>query len=227
MQLRETLLNLAITSVLVLIVALVAMLLRESRPGPVAAIPIAIAQPTAEPSGPREVTPEFQRYVDVAFVDSRANEADTLRIRIGQKEEVFCLYFIDALEASWTHPQRIADQSRYFGNASREDIVATGEDAVRYVSQLLSTKPIEIRTRWESVPNMARYYALVIVETQPGERVYLADLLVQKGFARLNGVTTHLPDDARDIETYIHELQGLARDARNQRRGIWSKVTPP
>ena len=161
------------------------------------------------------------------FVDSRANEADAIRFRIGNKEEVFCLYYIDALEATWTHPQRIADQSRYFGKASREDIVATGEEAVRYVAQLLATKPFEIRTRWESVPNMARHYALIIVEHQPGQRVYLSDLLVQNGYARLNGVTTYLPDDVRDIETYIHELQNLAREARNQRRGIWSKVELP
>jgi endonuclease YncB( thermonuclease family) len=224
MQLRETLLNLAITSVLVLIVALVAVLLRESRPGPVAAIPIAVAQPTLEPEQVRTSGPEFDRLMDVAFVDSRANEADTLRFRIGRKEEVFRLYYIDALEASWTHPQRIAEQSRYFGHASREDVVAVGEEAVRYVAQLLATKPYQVLTRWESVPNLARYYALIIVEMKPGEWVYLSDLLIQKGFARLNGVTTYLPEDSRSIETYIHELQGLARDARSQKRGIWAKV---
>ena len=89
MQLRETLLNLAITSVLVLIVALVAMLLRESRPGPVAAIPIAMAQPASETPGSRELTPDFQPFADVSLVVSRSNEADTLRISVGGKEEIF------------------------------------------------------------------------------------------------------------------------------------------
>ncbi len=224
MQLRETLLNLAITSVLVLIVALVAMLLRESRPGPVAAIPIAMAQPTSETPGSRELTPDFQPFADVSLVVSRSNEADTLRISVGGKEEIFRLYFIDALEASWTHPQRIAEQSRYFGNASREDIVAMGEEAMNYVTTVLSSRPFELRTRWEGVPNMSRYYGLIVVEIEPGRRVYLADLLVQQGYARLNGLTTYLPDDRRDIETYIHELQVLAREARTQRRGIWSRA---
>lgn len=225
MQLRETLLNLAITSVLVLIVALVAMLLRESRPGPVAAIPIAMAQPSSQNSvGSRELTPDFQPYADVSLVVSRSNEADTLRISVAGKEEVFRLYFVDALEATWTHPQRISEQSRYFGNASREDIVAMGEEAMRYVTMILSSRPFELRTRWEGVPNMSRYYGLIIVEMEPGNRVYLADLLMQNGFARLNGLTTYLPDDRRDVETYIHELQLLAREARTQRRGIWSRA---
>jgi endonuclease YncB( thermonuclease family) len=224
MQLRETLLNLAITSVLVLIVALVAMLLRESRPAPVAAIPIARAQTTPSAPGSRELKPDFERFADVSLVVSRSNEADTLRIRIRGTEEVFRLYYVDALEATWTHPQRIAEQSRYFGNASREDIVVMGEEAMRYVTMILSSRPFELRTRWEGVPNTSRYYGLIVVEMEPGKQVYLADLLMQRGFARLDGLTTYLPNDKRDIETYVHELQLLGREARTQRRGVWSRA---
>jgi hypothetical protein len=41
MPLRDTLLNLAITCVLVLIIVLVAILLKESRPDPLPALPVA------------------------------------------------------------------------------------------------------------------------------------------------------------------------------------------
>ncbi len=227
MQLRETLLNLAITCVLVLIVVLSAILLRESRSGPVAtAIPVNTAGVpgggVGSLEGFRPVEPNFVSFPSAEFIESRTNEPDGFRVKIGNEEIVFVLYFVDALEASWTHPQRVAEQARWFGNIQNQAVVDGGVMAMNYVAGLLKTKPFTVLTRWERVPNSARYYALVSLEAEPGVRTYLADLLMRKGFARVGGITTFLPaDDPRGMEDYLVQLTRDAKQARTQKQGIW------
>jgi endonuclease YncB( thermonuclease family) len=52
--------------------------------------------------------------------------------------------------------------------------------------------------------------------------VYLADLLVQQGFARVAGVTTSLPSDTRSLNDYALELQALRKQAEQRKAGIWA-----
>jgi len=223
MPLRETLLNLAITCVLVLIIVLVAIVLKENRPLPPTALPISLAQMVPGPTG-RAPLPEFKVFPKAQMIESRANEADTLRIKVDEtaEEQVFVLYFVDALDASWTHPQRVQEQGRYFGVANHQRIVDEGEKAMQYVTKLLKDKPFTVMTRWEEVPDRSRFYALILVEISPGKHAYLADLLVQQGYARLAGVTTRLPADARTAEQYALELQQLRQQAQRNKAGIWA-----
>jgi len=232
MPLRDTLLNLAITAVLVLIVVLGGILLKESRPDPLSAVPVKIAGVPGETlpdegGRPKEVAEKFLIFPRASLVESRANEADTLRIRIGSDEHIFVLYFVDALEASMNHPQRVADQARYFGRTNDKVITSTGIEAAAYVTELLKTRPFEVITRWERVPNTLRYYALIRFVREDGQRVYLMDLLLRKGYARLDGVDTLLPGDPRDLPTYLAELMSLSRKAREEKQGVWAKVSPP
>lgn len=223
MPLRDTLLNLAITCVLVLIIVLVAIVLKENRPQPPSALPVALAQVVPGPAGRAPLT-EFKVFPKARLVESRANEADTLRIKVDdtEEEQVFVLYFVDALDASWTHPQRVQEQGRYFGVANHQRIVDEGAKAMQYVTGLLKDKPFTVMTRWEEVPDRSRFYALVLVEVSPGRHAYLADLLVQQGYARLAGVTTRLPADARTAEQYALELQQLRQQAQRNKAGIWA-----
>ncbi len=226
MPLRDTLLNLAITCVLVLIVVLVAILLKESRPVPVAALPVGVAQVPAGQTadGARVALPEFKVFPKARLIESRTNEADTLRIKVSDTEDehVFVLYFVDAVDASTTHPQRVQEQGRYFGVSSQR-VVEEGQRAVAYVTQLLKQHAFTVMTRWEEVPGLSRYYALILVEIHPGRPpVYLADLLVQKGYARVAGVTTSLPADSRSLNDYALELQQLRQQAQRDKAGVWA-----
>ncbi|MFN0076351.1 MAG: hypothetical protein ACKVY0_07745 [Prosthecobacter sp.] len=226
MPLRDTLLNLAITCVLVLIIVLAAILLKESRPVPLAALPIPVAQVVpgqATNDTGRTSLPEFKIFPKARLIESRTNEADTLRIKVSDTEDehIFVLYFVDALDASWTHPQRVQEQGRYFGVSSQR-IVDEGVKAGQYVTQLLKEHAFSVMTRWEEVPDRSRFYALILVEISPGKPVYLADLLVQQGYARLAGVTTTLPADARTADEYALELQALRRQAQQKKAGIWA-----
>lgn len=228
MQLRETLLNLAITCVLVLIVVLVAILLRESRPGTVpTAVPINQAGVPSGGAGLLDnlhpVEPNFVAFPGAQFVESEGNEPDAFRVRIGTEENVFVLYFVDALEASWMHPQLVADQAKWFGKLPGKAIVEGGVVAMNYVAGMLKSKPFTVLTRWEHIQNSNRYYALISVEAEPGKRTYLSDLLMRKGYARVEGVTTFLPsDDRRSKEDYLFELRELSKQARLQKQGIWA-----
>lgn len=229
MPIRDTLLNLAITAVLVLMVVLGGILLKESRPAPRPAVPVKVAGVPGETlpdegGRPNEVADKFLIFPRAALIESRANEADTLRIRIGNEEHIFVLYFVDALEASMNHPQRVAEQARYFGRTNEKIITSTGAEAAAYVAELLKTRPFEVITRWERVPNTLRYYALIRFLREDGQRVYLMDLLLRKGYARLDGVDTALPGDSRDLPTYLAELMELCRKAREERQGVWAKV---
>ncbi|HRH95677.1 MAG TPA: hypothetical protein PLB55_07060 [Prosthecobacter sp.] len=224
MPFRDTLLNLAITCVLVLIIVLVAILLKESRPLPAQALPVPVAQvvPGQTDAG-RAALPEFKIFPKARLIESRANEADTLRIKVSDTEDehIFVLYFVDAPDISLTHPQRVQDQARYFGVSSQR-VVEEGQRAVQYVTQLLKEHPFTVMTRWEEVPGLSRFYALILVEISPGKQVYLADLLVQQGYARVAGVTSNLPADARSISDYALELQELRKRAQQSKAGIWA-----
>lgn len=224
MPLRDTLLNLAITCVLVLIIVLVAILVKESRPIPLSAVPVGVAQlPGGQAEGGPTVKPEFKVYLKPKLIPSRTNEADTLRIKVNETEEehVFVLYFVDALDASFTHPQRVQEQARYFGVGTQR-VVEEGQRAAQWVAKLLNDCPFSVTTRWEQVTGLSRYYALIIVEHEPGKWVYLADLLVQRGYARVAGATTTLPSDSRSLADYALELQSLRRQAESQKAGIWA-----
>jgi endonuclease YncB( thermonuclease family) len=226
MPFRDTLLNLAITCVLVLIIVLVAVLLKESRPLPLQALPVAVAQVPAgqtPASTGGQPLPPFKIFPKARLIESRANEADTLRIKVSDTEDehIFVLYFVDAPDTSLTHPQRVQEQARYFGVSSQR-VIEEGQRAAQYVTQLLKDHSFTVMTRWEEVPGLSRYYALILVEISPGKHVYLADLLVQQGFARVAGVTSSLPADARSINDYALELQALRRRAQQGKVGIWA-----
>jgi hypothetical protein len=227
MKLRDLLINLAITAGVVLVIVLFAVVLKSRRPE----LP---KSGGARMGGELElaakpVSAVFQVVPGAVLVETRANEADTLRMKVGDEEHVFVLYFVDALEASDTHPQRIHDQAKWFGltEAGPNVIVEVGQEALQYVRRLLTSCRFYVITRWERVPNTMRYYALISVEHQPGKPpVWLADLLIGEGFGRVHGLTTPFPpaSDGRTIPQYLQDLKRLSQNARQRKVGVWSRV---
>jgi endonuclease YncB( thermonuclease family) len=224
MTLRETLSTLAITTVVVLLVVVAGLLFKDSRREVVSAIPVSVAEVADDPVGrPREPTADFETLEGAAYVDSRANEADTLRIRHGGEEHLFVLYFVDALETSLGHPARVEEQRRYFGLADAQTVTAYGREAADHVAELLKQRPFRVLTRWERVEGTLRYYALIQVQGEDGRPENLAERLLRLGYARVGGMDTFLPNDPRDVPTYGTELLALARQARTQKTGVWAQ----
>lgn len=224
MTLRETLSTLAITTVVVLLVVVAGLLFRDSRRGVVPAIPVGMAEVADEPvARPRDSVPNFVTLEGARLVDSRANEADTLRVSHDGEEHLFVLYFVDALETGLGHPSRVEEQRRYFGVADAQTITGFGREAAEHVADLLKRRSFRVLTRWERVEGTLRYYALILVEGDDGRPEHLAERLLRLGYARVGGMDTFLPDDPRDVPTYSTELLALAREARTQKRGIWAQ----
>jgi endonuclease YncB( thermonuclease family) len=235
MQPRETLTNLAITLAVILAVAVLSVMLKAGRPTPVA-IPVAVspvvpqeqsivASPAAAVNKtPRKVSDRFLTFPNPELVTSATGEADMFQFRIGGEVVPFSLYFVDALESTDLHPQRLGGQAKYFGKASLPDVMASGREAFAFVMNLLKTKPFFLLTRWEQQSSTDRYYALILVEDSKGKPTYLQDILVKQGYARVDGATTPLPDDHRTVESYLAELREDAAYARMRKLGIWAKV---
>ncbi len=240
MQPRETFTNLLITFALVLLIVAGALLLRDRREVP-AAIPVAataaqaevrqeravaIAEPVAESKVAHNMTKQFLTFDQPDLISSSADEADPLQFRVDGAVQRFVLYYVDALESSPTHPERLAKQASYFGHATPEVVLETGREAHAYVQDLLKAKPFRLLTCWERQENTERYYALILVEYEKGRWSYLSDLLVRQGLAWVDGRSSPLPDDKRTVVAHLSELRSHARYARENHLGIWAKIKP-
>jgi hypothetical protein len=226
MQLRESLINLAITLALVAIVAVLALALK----GPRASIPKAIAIPQAQPTqeGISKIShtkqDKFQIFAEAKLIPSPSNEPDSFRFRVGNEELLFTLYFIDALDIPTSPLSRAKEQAKYY-STTQNVIHEVGQEAYLYVTQLLQKHPTRLFTRWERRSNTDRYYSIIMVELEKGRWVYLADLLVRMGYATISGAVTDLPDsDPRSTESYTQELTKNARYAKEKHLGIWAKT---
>ena len=180
---------------------------------PVSAVPI------------RSVSERFEQIANPKLADDQGNKADTLRINIDGQVHSFSLYFVDALDNDFNDKEKVKDQAAFFGNTTSEAVVETGRDAYRTVANQLSTRPFRVLTRWERAHNSPNYLALIMVQKEDGQWTYLADMLVKQGYARISGITTPLPDDARAMEDYLVELRKHADYARERHLGIWSRVS--
>lgn len=191
------------------------------------AIPVAMAvepeihQPRAYQQGDWWVLPSPQLVV------SRANEADTMRIRSGIKEDVFVLYFVDAAEVNPTRPKRLREQSGHFLNLTPNQLLSSGQDALKFVTELLTTHPFTVYTKWGRVPDSERFYAMIRIEMQPGKTYDLGELLVRHGFAIANGQQTgSLPEPMPSTDQYIKNLSRALSSAKVDRSGAWAMAIP-
>lgn len=239
MATRDAISNFFITLVALFFMVLLGMMLkaRYRLPSEVAAsAPVPKAIPIAMATTPETAnipvaraykSGEFWVLPNPELIVSRGNEPDTLRIKSGEKEDVFALYFIDAVEASWTHPRRVNEQAAFFGHAPTQRVLEAGSTALAYVTQLLRTHKFTVYTKWGRVPESERFYALITVETTKGvNEEDLGELLVRKGYAMPVGqVTSSLPFAGRSVDAHLKILRKAADQARADHAGLWAHAT--
>ncbi|QIF05303.1 hypothetical protein [Roseimicrobium sp. ORNL1] len=239
---RAAIHNGIITVVILFFMLLLAMLLKARyrlHKEPVKAIPVAeaVAAPKAVPVAvPLEGTDQVHQaraykqgewwvLPEPKLVPGRANEADTLRIRSGPREDVFVLYFIDAADLIASRPKRFREQSAFFQNASTDAMLAAGADAMTFVSNLLSKHRFKVYTKWERVPDTERYYGFVTVDLEDGKHFDLGELLVRKGYAApLGQQTSGLPAPLPKSDQYAAQLGKAMAVARSEHAGAWAKA---
>lgn len=232
MDQRQSFINLTITVAIIATVAVGALVFRNRHPHlvQVKRDPVttsAIAPATADSPAKvteRPVEKSFLTFPKVKLVDVPANQADTLRIHLPDGDHVFVHYFVHALDNSAEHLDRVHETAVFFGRVSNDAVIATGKEAMAYVTDLLKNRPFMVLTRWEKAPEAGRYYGLIWVEYEPGKWKYLSELLVRHGYARIAGVTTPLPNTKVNEDDYIQLLQSGAKYARQNKLGIWAKA---
>ena len=235
---RAAISNGIITMVIVFFMILLGLLLKaryrlpSERPVPkaVAVIEVPKAVPVAVPV--QETVHEARAFKQgdwwvlpsPELVDSRANEADTLRIKSGPKEDVFVLYFVDAAETSPTRVTRVREQSTFFSKAPQEQVLRIGIEAQEFVRTMLKRHPFKVYTKWGRVPESERYYAFITVEIEKGKAPYdLGEILVRKGFAApLGQQTAPLPAGLPTSDRYVSLLGNAMSAARNEHAGAWA-----
>ena len=75
------------------------------------------------------------------LIDSPSNDGDSFVVAVNEERWHIRLYYVDCAEtkpASKADIKRIREQARYFGVAQPETIVDFGEEARRYVENILS-----------------------------------------------------------------------------------------
>jgi endonuclease YncB( thermonuclease family) len=160
---------------------------------------------------------EWVRLTDCQYVAEAYNDGDSFHVHCGEYELIARLYFADAPEATLQNPERVREQSEYFG-VTLDETLRAGKQATVTVQEMLQTSFV-VWTRWASAQGrtkIPRYYAFVEVGTQS-----LAELLVSKGLARIKGITAKSPLGMPSQAT-LDKLRALEHEAQQQRRGVWA-----
>ncbi|HUF62366.1 MAG TPA: hypothetical protein VMN36_09855 [Verrucomicrobiales bacterium] len=213
-----------IVTLILLILAACQLWRQNGDPGP--ALPKSNPIPQASQAGPHPRAAQqvgaYQLLHGAKLVRSRGNDGDSFRIAWNSKEYVFRLYFVDCPETSDRFPERIDYQADYFGIQDRRRVLALGEQAKSFTLGLLETEPFEVFTRWEPVMNSERFHAFVRFPLKEKGGVWLSELLVQAGLARIYTRPADLPDGTRKGAFQDH-LRALEREANTSEMGGWKR----
>ncbi len=158
------------------------------------------------------------KLTDCQYVPHAYNDGDSFHVKCGTDEFIVRLYFVDAPEADTKDRERSQEQTEHFG-VTLENNLQAGVQARDAVDELLRATPFVIWTRRASAGGRSkqlRYYGLVEVGGKE-----LAEILVSRGLAQTKGVKANLPSGEKSKE-YVEKLEGLEREAREKRVGIWA-----
>ncbi|MFM8470326.1 MAG: thermonuclease family protein [Limisphaerales bacterium] len=131
--------------------------------------------------------------------------------------------FIDCPKADATEPTRNLEQAEFIG-VPVGDIPGWGKLATAKVSELLTTKPFTIKTRWASAlgrSRLPRFFATIT--TADGKD--LGETLLSLGLARDHGQPME-PPSREKTDAYKHRLRRLVNVAREAKSGIWGGTLP-
>ena len=159
-------------------------------------------------------TPTWEKLENCQFIPHEWNDGDSFHARVGDKEFIFRLYFVDTPETDLRFPDRVAEQAAALGITS-EQALALGGKAKQFTATTLGEAPFTAWTCWQNAlgsSHLPRWYAFI--ETKHG---WLDRLLVKNGLARVYGKRITTPE-GMDSREYIALLNALAPKDDNRRK---------
>jgi competence ComEA-like helix-hairpin-helix protein len=149
-------------------------------------------------------------------LQNAANDGDSFHVRAGKREYIFRLYFVDSPETDNSLPDRVAEQSRYFGTTTPQTL-QIGLEAEKFTRQQLS-HPFTVRTCKQDArgrSHLKRYFAFVQIGNAD-----LGEQLVANGLARVYGASNEAPE-MNTPEVEWRKLEQFERKAKEQKVGGW------
>lgn len=179
------------------------------------------------PVGKQEKEGGYEVYRNCKLAEARNNDGDSFMVALpdGKRAE-FRLYFVDTPESAFktyrdgdNNHQRIAEQAQALGGITPEQAVKTGQAAKHLILDLLSSRPFTLFTRWDSPFQDERYHAFIQIN-QGGKTLWMDELLVEKGLARIHTKGADLPDGT-PYPAWKRHLQDLENAAKRAKAGAW------
>jgi len=172
------------------------------------------------------VSGDYELLNSCVLVENRRNDGDSFFVKHQEGKTEFRLYYVDAPESKYkeyrngeSNGKRIQDQGKYFGGLDRETTTRLGTKGKRFVAELLGNKPFRVVTRWENVFSPERRYAFVVVE-HDGKQVFLHELLIEKGYARIHTKPATMPNGG-STKLQLKRLRLLEKSAKEAGIGGW------
>jgi endonuclease YncB( thermonuclease family) len=144
------------------------------------------------------------------------NDGDSFHAKLGKREAILRLYFVDAAETDDSIPERLREQADYWGVDTQRALEVAGE-ARAFTADFLRDG-FTVYTRWADARGRSaapRYFAMI----RAGD-TYLSEALVRAGLARVYGHWA-APPDGRTARAFHAALEAAEKAARRDRAGGW------
>lgn len=166
---------------------------------------------------------QWQTLKGCRLLENESNDGDSFHVEHQGREYIFRLYFVDTPESDLQVASRVTEQAEAFG-VSETGVVKGGKNAAKFTRGHLK-KPFDVVTRFEGArgaSKLPRHYAVVRPSDSKGKD--LAELLVEAGWARANGMKRNIPGAPK-----LEELKRKETRARREKMGIFGggKPHPP
>jgi len=170
---------------------------------------------------------DYEVYRNCRLVDHRGNDGDSFHAIVNGETEELRLYFVDTPESAIkkyrdgnSNIKRVQQQANYFESIEVDDATDIGKKAKAFTQKVLK-KGFNVYTAREFVYGPPRIYAFVEVEHK-GEKRFLHELLVEKGYARIYTKPLDLPDGTRKSKQ-LSKLRKMEKIAKSSKLGGWGK----
>lgn len=164
----------------------------------------------------------WETFTNCRLLPASSNDGDSFLVQHGEQQHTFRLYFVDCPEKNYRglSAQRLTDQAHYFDLPSPQAASAVGQAAAEFTYDLLQ-RPFTIITKWERVYDSQRFYAQALVRNSENLERDLAELLIERGYARIFTKGTHLLGQASEA-SFTQHLRTLETASKAARSGAWA-----